>query len=71
MKNNNCDSYKYLRLAHVSALFFGFPYTRRKIKKSTQYEGNAENIAGNHLVFNLKRHLKQTRITTILVSKLN
>lgn len=52
------DSYQYLRTAHMFAIFFGFPHTRRKIKEDTKYE---DNIAGNEslnnftftLVFNI------------------
>lgn len=41
------DSYHYLRLAHVSAICFGFPYTRRKIEENVECGKNAENVAGN------------------------
>lgn len=44
MKINDYHSYKYLRLAHVTAMIFGFPYNRRKVKESNEY---GENLTGN------------------------
>lgn len=46
--NNNYDSYEFLKLAHVATMCFGLPYTRRKIKESSQNEENAATAAGKN-----------------------
>lgn len=46
MKNKNNDAYKFLKIAHTTAMCFGFPYSRRKIEKINEYEENLGNIAG-------------------------
>lgn len=43
---NNYDSYKYLRLAHVTALCFGLPYTRRKIKENFDPDKHIGTLSG-------------------------
>lgn len=48
------DSYQYLRTAHMFAIFFGFPHTRRKIEENTKYEDNVVgNESLNHFIFTL------------------
>lgn len=45
MKTND-DSYKYIRLSHMAAIFFGLPITRRKLKEGFNPGGNIGNLAG-------------------------
>lgn len=52
MKNNVNDAYKFLQIAHTTAMCFGLPYSRRKIKHINEYEENFENIAGIHRLKN-------------------
>lgn len=42
------ESYKYIQLAHMAAICFGFPYNRMKIKESNECKDNSgKDIAGN------------------------
>lgn len=51
METNDYGSYKYLRPGHVTAMCFGFPYNRRKIKKSNEYgENSKKNLTGNIII---------------------
>lgn len=48
MSTDNSDSYKYLRYAHMAAVCFGLPYTRKKIKKNCDRHENTDDLAGNN-----------------------